>query len=103
MCEADDTPQPIDLNGTNLLGTKHQCRSWDEYMAWTKRFNACYSQITDGKQTFEQIERYKYCPDRSTYLDMVRERFRLPEGWNRDVGLRELREKGVAALHSHSI
>ena len=95
ICEADDTPQPIDLNGTNVLGTKHQCRDWSKYMDWTRRFNACYSQITDGHQTFDQIERYKFCPEGSPYLSQVRKYFGLGEDWTREKGLQGLREHGI--------
>lgn len=67
-------------------------------MDWTKKFNACYSQITDQHQTFDQIERYKFCPRGSPYLSQVRERFGLPQDWDREVGLRDLTEKGLKGV-----
>lgn len=98
MCDADDTPRTT-LPGHFIgIGQSRQCRDWNKYIGWTKQFDSCYAHITDNKRTFYEIERFKFCPEGSPYLPAVRDHFGLGEDWNREKGLKELREKTLEEL-----
>lgn len=44
-------------------------------MTWAKEYNSCYGHITDNPNTFDEIQRYKFCPEGSPYMSKMVEAF----------------------------
>ena len=73
MCHADDTPMYTGRLHKNVLtdhpkagiGTFKTCRDWNVLVTWARAHSACYRPIHRADGDFDEIERYKFCPDGS--------------------------------------
>ena len=77
MCYADDTPrytgyQESGRSGTGQLRT---CRDWSQLEHWAQQHTACWRYIHPHDPTFPSLERHKFCPEGSPYLEKVKKTF----------------------------
>ena len=71
MCHADDTPLYIGQLHKQIysddpkagIGQTKMCRDWNALIEWSKARSACYRPINWGEEGFDELERYKFCPD----------------------------------------
>ena len=74
QCNADDTPMYTGRLHKNVffpegragIGTIKMCRDWSALMQWSHAHSACYKPVNWWSDpNFNEIERYKFCPDDS--------------------------------------
>ncbi|KAF2454429.1 hypothetical protein BDY21DRAFT_103594 [Lineolata rhizophorae] len=77
MCEASDLPLYSTPGEDPELGIGEvkQCRSWEALTAWSHEHTACYRLINETDAHMDRLERYKFCPEGSPYIERVREVF----------------------------
>ena len=46
-------------------GMSRQCRDWDALLRWADQHSACYALERPGDADFDELDRYKFCPDGS--------------------------------------
>jgi hypothetical protein len=77
MCHADDTPrytgrrhdQANEKDPFGGVGQPRMCRDWDKFMDWAEENSACYRWVPGDTPGFTEQERYKSCPDGSTFWE----------------------------------
>ncbi|MCJ1320195.1 hypothetical protein MMC15_005533, partial [Xylographa vitiligo] len=77
MCHADDTPRwtSSDHTPASGIGQQRQCRSWIKLENWAEEHTACYHYLNASAQNLNQLERFKFCPESSSYSEKVRKYF----------------------------
>lgn len=77
ICYADDTPRYTGLQppGRSGTGQVRQCKDWNQLEAWAQQHTACWRYINPHNHSFDTLERHKFCPDGSPYLEKVRQVF----------------------------
>lgn len=74
MCHADDTLMYTGRLHKNVfddhpkagVGMVKMCRNWGTLVSWARERSACYRPVRWFDREFNEIERYKFCPDGST-------------------------------------
>ena len=56
-------------------GQVRQCRDWRELEDWARENTACWKYVNSTDPTMDQLERFKYCPNGSPYLEKAREKY----------------------------
>ena len=77
LCSADDTPRYAVLKKETPTGggQYRHCRDWSELEAWAKEQTACWRYVNSTDPNTSQLERFKYCPEGSPYLEKARKIF----------------------------
>ncbi|MCJ1278463.1 hypothetical protein MMC21_006280 [Puttea exsequens] len=77
ICHADDTPRYAVLKKETPTGggQYRQCRDWAELDAWAKEMTACWRYVNSTDPNTDQLERFKYCPEGSPYLEKAKQRY----------------------------
>ncbi|KAE8140862.1 hypothetical protein BDV38DRAFT_279838 [Aspergillus pseudotamarii] len=85
MCAADDTLRYIPLNNVSGYkpgdGQKRKCRDWHQMQSFVDKHDPCYRYVFPGDDTVSNLERFKYCPNNSSYLPKIREYFGYGDDW----------------------
>ena len=85
MCLADDTPRYVPLNSVHGFrpgdGQNRKCRDWNKVQKFVSAHDPCYKYIEPGNKELSNLERFKYCPDDSQYLQKIRKYFNYSEDW----------------------
>lgn len=87
MCHADDTLRYIPINGDPPDGRypgdgqERTCRDWSVVTAFVESHDPCYRYERPGDEDFPNLERFKFCPEDSEYLPLIREYFGYPDDW----------------------
>ena len=83
ICEADDTPMytsPVQ-NASTGMGQQRTCRSWSAMAEWAETQTACFAYINETQGVNAVIERFRYCPEGSDLLALMRQYFGYRDGW----------------------
>ena len=77
LCSADDTPRYTVMKKETPTGggQYRQCRDWEELQKWVGEHTACWKYVNSTDPEMDQLERFKYCPEGSEYLEKARERY----------------------------
>ncbi|MCJ1251529.1 hypothetical protein MMC30_008764 [Trapelia coarctata] len=77
LCYADDTPRytGFQRSGSSGTGQFRKCRSWSALDAWGQKNTACYRYINPHNHTFDLLERHRFCPEGSPYIEKVKQAF----------------------------
>ncbi|KAI9666118.1 MAG: hypothetical protein M1821_004053 [Bathelium mastoideum] len=77
QCEADDTPRYTTLDESPVSGNgqMRNCRSWDKMERWAVENSACYRFVHPTHGDYPRVNRYRFCPEGSPYIESIREYF----------------------------
>ncbi|MCJ1478395.1 hypothetical protein MMC13_007075 [Lambiella insularis] len=83
LCQADDTPRYTSISFVpgSAIGQKRLCRDWNKLLEFARDHNACYRYISAEADTWDQFERFKFCPKGSPYWPKVEEHFGKGGDW----------------------
>lgn len=85
MCTADDTLRYVPVNSVEGFrpgeGQKRQCRDWPKLQKFVQDHDPCYKYVCPGDEKISNLERFKYCPNDSSYLPDIRKYFGYEENW----------------------
>ncbi|KAI1116641.1 hypothetical protein F5Y14DRAFT_458698 [Nemania sp. NC0429] len=96
MCSADDTLRYVPLNSAHGFrpgdGQRRMCRSWDRVQQFVESHDPCYRYLSPGDTEISNLERFKFCPEGSSYLPKIRKYFGYDDHWTPEPqeGPREL-------------
>lgn len=72
ICNADDTPRYGGLvGGQTAEGQFRMCKDFSRLAAWAKEHTGCHRHDV----SIPTLERYRFCPEGTPYMDKVREMF----------------------------
>ncbi|PYI06959.1 hypothetical protein BO78DRAFT_314160, partial [Aspergillus sclerotiicarbonarius CBS 121057] len=85
MCTADDTPRYIPPNAVAGFrpgdGQVRMCRDWQKLEAFVDQHSPCYQELAHADKHMSNLDRFKYCPNDSPYLPVIRKFFGYDEDW----------------------
>lgn len=83
MCHADDNPDGEAFALEPMKEPRYrQCKNWTQLESWAMDHTACYSLRDSSYEDAGSLERFKYCPKGSPYVEEVNKAF--GEGANVD-------------------
>lgn len=87
MCHADDTLRYIPINGDPPDGRypgdgqTRTCRDWSVVTAFVEAHDPCYRFENPTDDDYPNLERFKFCPEGSEYLPLIRQYFGYSDDW----------------------
>lgn len=76
ICHGDDTPDGEAFAREPMkLPRYRQCKDWKQLELWASEHTACYSLQNSSYKDAGGLERFKYCPEGSPYIALVKETF----------------------------
>ncbi|PYH70986.1 uncharacterized protein BO88DRAFT_335621, partial [Aspergillus vadensis CBS 113365] len=85
LCTADDTPRYVPHNTVTGFrpgdGQTRMCRDWEKLDAFVNEHSPCYRELSHTDEHISNLDRFKYCPNDSPYLPIIRSFFGYDEEW----------------------
>ena len=77
LCTADDTPRyAVQQRETPTGGGQYrECKDWSQLEAWVQEHTACWRYVNSTDPSTNQLERFKYCPEGSPFLEKAKAEF----------------------------